>query len=184
MAYSEKDWEIVKAFYEQGLSLAEIVDRKEVKKTGIKVRASISRKAKQEGWIKGKTQHLATEELKANQALDAINAKKKQVLNATELEVHNTLIDERLKDEKLFRTGHKLVATLAIKKLQADKTNVSYLELGQAGKALATAHDKVLGKEPEVVINNANTQQTMIDVSKLPSNIMDMINAKLDAECR
>lgn len=157
MAYSEKDWAVVKAFYEQGLSLAEIVNRKEVKATGIKDRASISRKAKQEGWIKGKIQHLATEEIKINQALEELNAKKQQELNATELAVHNTLVDERLRDEKFFRAGHILVASTAIKKLKNDRENASYLEVSQAGAAIARAHEKVLGKEPNTVINNTNT---------------------------
>lgn len=52
MAFSPKDWAIVQAFFEQGLSLAEIVAREEVQRTGITDRGSISRKSKQEGWIK------------------------------------------------------------------------------------------------------------------------------------
>ena len=173
MAYSEKDWGIVKAFYEQGLSLAEIVDRKEVKATGIQDRASISRKSNKEGWIKGKMQHLATEEIKANQALDDINATKRQVLNATELSVHNTLMDERLRDEKLFRSGNKLIASIVLRKIKKDGDDISYLALSQAGKTFATAQDKILGKEPATVINNSNalTQQTAFVDIQSPEEI-------------
>lgn len=50
MAYSAKEWEVVRAFFESGLSLSEIVARKEV---AIKDRGGISRRARAEGWVKG-----------------------------------------------------------------------------------------------------------------------------------
>jgi len=56
MAYSTKDWDIVKAFYERGLSLAEIVARPEV---NIKSRSQISRKAASEGWKKGLPRYMS-----------------------------------------------------------------------------------------------------------------------------
>ena len=49
MAYTSKQWDIARAFYERGLSLAEIVDREEV---DIKDRGVISKKAKRLGWVK------------------------------------------------------------------------------------------------------------------------------------
>jgi len=91
MAYEKKDWDIVQAFYESGLSLNEIAERKEVK---IKDRGSISRKAKQEGWIKSKMQHLVEKEIQAKQNLSEVEDEK-ATLNATQVNVVKTLVDEK-----------------------------------------------------------------------------------------
>lgn len=93
MAYSVKQWEIVKAFFEEGLSLAEIVERPEVVITD---RSSISKRAKIDGWIKGKNQQLQDDEVQAKQVLAEAD-KKKSTLNSTALVVHETLIFERVK---------------------------------------------------------------------------------------
>ena len=91
MAYSANDWEIVKAFYEEGLSLSEIVDRPEVK---IKDRSSIQKKAAKLGWEKGRISTLLKKEVAAIQTVNEIN-QEKSTLNSTALMVHETLVTEK-----------------------------------------------------------------------------------------
>ena len=91
MAYDKKDWDVVQAFFESGLSLSEITERKEVK---IKDRSSISKKAKQEGWTKAKIQHLVEKEIQAKQSLSEVE-EEKSTLNSTQVDVVKTLVDEK-----------------------------------------------------------------------------------------
>ena len=84
MAYPESDWLIAQAFYEQGLSLGEIVARDAVKLTGIQDRATISRKAARDGWVKGKNATVLKNEVAAHSTLDdALRAK--LTFNATDV---------------------------------------------------------------------------------------------------
>jgi predicted DNA-binding protein YlxM (UPF0122 family) len=73
MAHSERQWAIIRAYYERGLSLAEIVAREEVT---IKSRGSISKRAKIEGWGSDKKKQLVDEEVKAKQLLSGLVAQK------------------------------------------------------------------------------------------------------------
>lgn len=93
MAYTQNQWEVVKAYFEQGLSLSEIVERPEV---AITDRSSISKRAKSEGWIKGKNQPLQQREVQARQAL-ADAAEEKSTFNSTEIAVHETLVAEQVR---------------------------------------------------------------------------------------
>ena len=129
MAYSAQEWEVVKAFYERGLSLAEITNRREV---AIHDRKTISRKANQEGWIKGKKATLVENEIKAHQAVAEI-ATEKATLNATELSVHNTLVSEIEKDRSFFRKGNLIIGQQIIRKVQAGSLTISELKDSSIG---------------------------------------------------
>lgn len=171
MAFSAKDWTIVRAFFEQGLSLAEIVAREEVQRTGITDRGSISRKSKQEGWVKAKNATLATAEVSARAALDDV-AEKKATLNATEREIHNTIVNEQLQAKKFFDGAHMLTAKIAVMKLQADKGNASYQDLNAAANAITKAQEGVLGKQPTIAIQNNNGGNTFDQSGAVVSSAM------------
>ena len=149
MAYSSKEWEVVRAFYERGLSLSEIVARDEVK---IKERGSISRKANQEGWIKGEKATLLQKEIDAKQYISAIS-EQKETFNATEAIIHEKLVDERVKQmEWLNKAALKNVSEA----MKADCTNQN--DFRARADTIVKAKETVFGKgvETAIQINNGN----------------------------
>lgn len=176
MAYSDKDWDAVKALYERGLSLSEIVDRDEVP---IKSRGSISKRAKAEGWEHGKKKQDVSEEVQLKQRVEEIR-KQKETLDPVERSIHDTLVSERLKLETFFRNASVLVAKTVTSKLQKESADASFQDLNAASSALTKAQENVLGKQPETVINNANTMQTAIAIDRSPERVKE-IREMLDA---
>lgn len=156
MAYSEKQWDIVRAFYERGLSLAEIAARHEVE---IKDRSSISKKAKSDGWVKGKNSTLVQDEALAKQKAVEI-AGKKSTLNSTELEVHNTLVAEKIQDDIFFRKASHIISRQIIQKVQTEKLSMMELKVAQDG--IGKGKENIYGRSPEVTINNTNAQQNNV----------------------
>lgn len=152
MAYSDREWETVRAFYERGFSLAEIAARPEV---AIKDRKTISRKANNEGWVKGKKATLVETEVKAKQAVAEI-ATAKATLNATELDIHNTIVSERVKDNQFFRKASLIVAQKAMQKVQTEQC--SMLDLRAAQDLIGKGKENIYGKSPDVAVQiNNNT---------------------------
>lgn len=149
MAYSSKEWEVVRAFYERGLSLSEIVARDEVK---IKERGSISRKANQEGWIKGEKATLLQKEIDAKQYISAIS-EQKETFNATEAIIHEKLVDERVKQmEWLNKAALKNVSEA----MKAECANQN--DFRARADTIVKAKETVFGKgvETAIQINNGN----------------------------
>lgn len=176
VAYSDKDWDAVKALYERGLSLSEIVERDEVP---IKSRGSISKRAKAEGWEHGKKKQAVSEEVELKQRVEEIR-KQKETLGPVERTIHDTLVSERLKLEKFFRSASVLVAKTVTSKLQKEADSATFQDLNAASNALTKAQENVLGKQPDTVINNANTLQTAISIDRSPERVKE-IREMLDA---
>jgi hypothetical protein len=176
MAHTERDWEIAKAYFERGLSLSEIVARDDVV---IKDRSGISKKAKLEGWAKGKIQPLVEKEVLARQALSEV-AVEKSTQNSTERAVHETLVSELVKLQTFFRGANVLVANTVAAKVKEQGKNASFLELSQAAAALGRTQESVLGKGPDTVINNSNAVQTVVSLSP---EVLRRINQELEDEC-
>lgn len=174
MAYSDKDWEEIRIMFEQGRSLGYIASNSRIKDKG-----TISRKAKKEGWEKGKTQPLIDKDVQARQALAEVEAEKSN-LSATELRSHEQAVSERLKLETFFRNASVLVAKTVTSKLQKESADASFQDLNAASSALTKAQENVLGKQPETVINNANTMQTAIAIDRSPERVKE-IREMLDA---
>ena len=153
MAYSPEQWDVVRAFFESGLSLSEIVERTEVK---IKDRSTISKKAKTEGWLKGKIQPLISREIQNKQQLADIEVEK-STLNSTELKIAETLVDERTKHIQFFTHA----AVTNVKQAMDEPCE------GQAGyrmraETILKGRETVLGKTPETAIqinNNGEFRQ-------------------------
>jgi hypothetical protein len=116
MAFPPQQWETVRAYYERGLSLSEIVDRDDVR---IKSRGSISKRAKAEGWIAGGKKQQVAREVLATQELEAVRAQK-ETLGAQERNVHDALVSETLRYQTFFRGANILVANAVAKKVKDD----------------------------------------------------------------
>lgn len=102
MAYSAQEWQLVQAYYEEGYSLGKIVDQPDVK---IKSRQSISRKATEEGWIKGKNETLTKKEIELKLELIGITGQKETLLNETALIVHNDIVDQKVQRLEYLNTA-------------------------------------------------------------------------------
>lgn len=150
MAYSAKDWEIVKAFYERGLSLSEIIEREEVKITD---RSSISKRAKAEGWIKGEKSTLVEKEVSAKQDLIAVNSQK-STLNSTELFINDMLVAERLQFETTSNARMELAAQKAMEMLDVSERAG---DVKAVMDTLKVHREARLGKAPEVAVQINNS---------------------------
>ena len=162
MAYPDSSWEIVKAFYEQGLSLSEIVARPEVQLPASPT-ASPSPKAQQDGWIKGKNARCC--EMKRRPAELWTKRGKKRDFYATENEIHNTLLMERLKTEQFFHNANLTVAKTAVEKLVKERSSISFAEMDAASRVISRSQDSALGKKPDTavtVIASANAQAAVL----------------------
>lgn len=177
MAYSAQDWEIVKAFYERGFSLAEIVARDEVL---VKDRSSISRKAAKEGWIKGEKQHFVEKEIQTKQSVADI-FQKKTTLNSTELLIHDTIVAEKTANLIYFNSSQLRLAAIGMQMVEdkldepvgeGGKGGLTTLELKQVSDVVKTSREGVLGKDPETSINisNTNAMQANLISTTLPDN--------------
>jgi predicted DNA-binding protein YlxM (UPF0122 family) len=151
MAFSKRDWEIVRAYYERGLSLSEIVARDDVVITD---RSSISRKAKAEGWIKNEKSTLLNNEIQAKQMLAEIN-QQKSTLNSTDVAIHDKLVDERLRHIEFFNKSALKNQHLANQKLNA---SLSISELEAHSRLTAKNKETVVGRLPDTAIQINNNQ--------------------------
>lgn len=163
MAYTEKDWGVVRAFYERGLSLAEIVSRPEV---AITDRSSISKKAKSEGWIKNKKSTLVEKEIQLKHDVIEVQ-EEKSTLNSTELSVHNALVEERSRHIQFYDGGQNKLAQVALQKIEQHLTKnedgkpwvsegLSFQDINAAASVLQKSRDGVLGKSPDTLIQISN----------------------------
>jgi len=176
MAYSVEQWSDVRVLFESGLSLAEIVNREGIK---IKSKGSISKRSNAEGWKVNGRKSFITEEVQVKQHLGAI-LEKKEKLSPQERNIHDSIVSEQLQIQKFFRGANMLIANTLAKKLNTDGTNATYQELNQAASTIGRTQESVLGKAPEVVINNTNAVQNKINCS--PEELR-RINQELEDAC-
>ena len=150
----------------RGLSLSEIVARPEVELTGITDRVTISRKAQRDGWIKGKNAVLLRNEAEARRALDEARHEK-EAMNATEKEVHNTLLIERLKTEQFFHNANLTVAKTAVEKLIKERSSISFAEMDAASRVISRSQDSALGKKPDTAVQtNVNVTAPSVGAAR------------------
>lgn len=173
MAYSADQWGKVKAMFELGLALNEIAKETKIDK------GSISRKAKQEGWVKGKMQPTVIKAVQAQQALKEVEAEN-ATLNATERVAFDIAVEKRLMRLEFFDSAHVLVAQVTVNKVKVEGEGASFQDMNAAATTIKTAREGVLGKTPEVVINNTNASQTVIQYT--PEQIRKL-NQDLENAC-
>jgi hypothetical protein len=155
MAYSREDWDVVKAFYERGLSLSEIVAREEVVITD---RSTISKEAKKKGWVKGSKSTTVEKEVTAKQMLSEVRVEK-STYNSTEAEIHADIVNRKLDALEFYATSARLVAKIGLKALTDDRTSVNAkITMDTLEKGL-----KVEGAVPyypnQPTFSNTNAQQ-------------------------
>lgn len=138
------DWEKAKALFEAGKSLSEINAE-----TGID-RATVSKRAKKDGWEKGIYQQLILDGSRVKAEISTLSS---TVLNVVEKE-----IEERTKHIQFFTNA-------AIKNVQESMSLqcVDQSEFKARAETILKGKETVFGKESAMVINNTNAQQNNTD---------------------
>ena len=173
MAYPPAKWERAQALFETGSILADIK-----KVVGID-KAAVSRRAKADGWVKGKNQPLVDKEVQARQALKEVELEKSKK-KSTEVDVVDAAVTKKLHQLQFFETAHILVANTTVQKIRADGTSMSYQDLNAAANVITKAQEGILGKTPDTVINNTNASQTVINPT--PEQLR-AVNQQLEDAC-
>jgi predicted DNA-binding protein YlxM (UPF0122 family) len=157
MAYSDEQWDLVKSYYEANLSLSEIIDRDGVV---IKSKSQISKKAKVDGWIKGKNEQLILENVQLKQK-DIEIKKQKETLKETELSVVNEIVDERTKHLTLFNNAairNQNLANIIIEEKNKKKgeDGLTLYDVESHSRITSRNKETVLGKSPDTAIQINN----------------------------
>ena len=173
MAYSKTEWQVVQAFFENGLSLSEIAARPEVK---IKDKSTISRRSKLEGWSKGKNQPLVEKVVQAKQILAYANDEK-STMNSTEAMVHDVLVEERTKHIQFFTEAAVLNVREAVSKIGEGTTQAEHRMLAET---ILKGKEAVLGKTPDtaIQINNGNAEKSNRPSPERVREIIEMARTK------
>lgn len=142
------DWQKAKALFEAGKSLSDIN-----KDTGID-RATVSKRAKKDGWEKGIYQQLIVDGARVKAEISTLDS---TVLNIVEKE-----IEERTKHLQFFTHA-------AVKNVQ-EAMNMSCEDQSDyklRADTILKGKEAVLGKEASTVINNTNAQQTIAPITSI-----------------
>lgn len=146
MAYTENQWEKAKGYYEAGMSLSQIKD-----KTNI-ARNTISQRAKKEQWEHGKNADYIEAKIK-------VETKKGTILEqsgAIALNIADDIAIDKAKSLLLFQNS-------ALKNQQKANEILEYTEdikdLEAHARLTKTNKETVLGKDPDMIINNTNALQ-------------------------
>jgi hypothetical protein len=89
-------------------------------------------------------------------------------------------IEEELRLRKFFRGANMLVANTVATKVREQGKSASFQDLNSAASALGRTQDSVLGKAPEMVINNSNAVQMVVAHS--PAELR-RLNQELEDAC-
>ena len=156
MAYTDKEWETVKSFYERGLTLKEIASRNDV---AIKSFSQICKKAKLEGWEKEKEKKIFVErEIKTKRDFAEI-IKIKENFSVQEVIVHETLVHEGLANLTYFNKAQKMLSDVSLARIAQtlDENGqpgpeFNMQELALASRVVKDSRDSIIGKAPETAI--------------------------------
>lgn len=152
MARSKEQWELVKDYFELGLTLDDIVKRK-----GVMVsKSQISKKSKLHGWVKGRNAHLLNAEIETKQKLKSIK-KQKRNLSDVQREVFDEIVDERLEFVEFFnksalRNQHLANEILedAINNKSGDDEELTMVDLNTHSMLTGRNKQTVLGKDIDI----------------------------------
>jgi len=140
-----EEWSKAREYFEAGLSLSEIVD-----KTGIS-KSQLSKKSNAEGWLKGNEKKQLIDDAVRVQAAKA-------TLTKQAIDVHNEIVDERLRYLSFFDKAGLIISNAAVSRVQAEP-DMPMADMRHASEIVAKQRDSVLGKAPDnqtnVQINNA-----------------------------
>ena len=147
--YTAKQWEKAREYFEAGLSIREVSA-----KTGIS-KSPIAKKAKDESWSKG------TDKGQLIAEAARVEAQKGQ-LTDTALEVHNELVDERVRHIKFFNAA-------AIQNVREAMTLQCETQQDHRFRAetISKGRETVLGKQSEPSNTTVNVNNQAGSVSKI-----------------
>lgn len=147
MAYTENQWEKAKGYYEAGMSLSQIKD-----KTNI-ARNTISQRAKKEQWEHGKNADYIEAKIK-------VETKKGTILEqsgSVALNIADDIAVDKAKALLLFQNSALRNQQKANEIL--DITD-DIKDLEAHARLTKTNKETVLGKDPDMIINNTNALQS------------------------
>ena len=183
MAIDKDVWLKAKALFEIGKSLTDIAEA-----TGID-KSSISKRAKKEGWDKGKNQQLVIDKVNTVNDLEELNSQIQQLPSQIQQEVVNAEISEQLALIKSIQNLDKGALNLhgiILKKTisKAMSGEMSEQEASRVAQSMGLSVDKVaaragIGKEPQTQVNiqNNNTANAVSD-----ANLEAMVKRVLSSE--
>lgn len=155
MAYSTQEWQVVKAYYERGLSLAEIIARDDV---AIKSRSQICKKAVMDSWDKtGKKKQLIDREVAVRTDLAGIR-NEKETFNTVERNIHNDLVDERTRHIQFFNNA----AITNVKAAMEDECT-GQADYRTRAETILKGKETVIGKIPETAIQVNNNRDVVLN---------------------
>ena len=172
MAYNAKQWETVRAFFERGLSLADIVARDEV---AIKSKSQISKRAAKDGWIKNEKETFLLAEIAAKATLSDIK-RQKETLTSTELIVHNILVIEATERAEWLNTA-------AIRNVQEamDCKCENQNDYKTRADTICKAKESIFGKAPTTAIQVNTGPKTTFDPTKMSESALEeLLNARYE----
>ena len=146
MAYTESQWEKAKAYYEAGMTLSQIKD-----KTNI-ARNTISQRAKREQWEHSKNSEYIEAKIKVESQKGTILEQSGSVA----LNIADDIAFDKAKALSLFQDS-----ALRNQKKANDMLDLTddMKDVESHSRITKTNKETVLGKDPEMVINNANVQE-------------------------
>jgi hypothetical protein len=157
-----EQWQKAKDLFALGKSLSVISGETRIDK------ATISKKSKAEGWIKGEVQHLVADVVRAKVEISNLSSTLQQAVEDD--------IEEKTSHLKWFKKAGMMMAQLAVNAAKAEPTPQN---IKTSSEALAI-NMKVAQAVPyypnQPVINNTNAQQNisneqmLIDLAKLLPN--------------
>jgi hypothetical protein len=115
---------------------------------------------------------IVNAQVQVNQAL---TGQGERILTA----VHNA-VDEQMRYQKFFRGANMLVANTVASKVKEQGKAASFQDLNAAASALGRAQESVLGKAPDMVINNHQAVQVVVAHS--PQELR-RLNQELEDAC-
>ena len=165
MAKSKPDWIKAKAMYEAGKSLRQIEAE-----TGID-NSNISKRAKKEFWERtAEIPKLIADAVSVQERITALDLPQQAVVTADIKNAVEEMEKKRKYQEFLENATHKNLTHMMSKVIpHKDKNGIvidpeaSVSEHVQAQNALNRGAELLIGKNPELVINNTNAQQNNQD---------------------
>jgi hypothetical protein len=172
MAYSDDDWDKIRADFEcSDLSYSDLADKHGVTK------GAISKKAAKDGWVRGKRKQIVSKKVEAIQVIDSIE-KETETLTTYDQIAINQEVDRRLRLASLITSGIEKSQKLANDLLDVAETLGTETEGGFKAALIATDnHSKVTQRNAAVIFGTVPESKGS-DSNKRYCSIVDKLKAK------
>jgi hypothetical protein len=155
MAYDTEEWERIKTYYEAGMALKDIVNRKDVMITN---KSTIVSRAKREDWIFGKNERLLNDAAEANTLIHKVNTLRKEQ-SPVAFQAWDSLLREKINAINYLESA-ALENTKQAMEMACDNQH----EFKARADTINKAKETLIGRSPEtaVQVNNNNNQPQKI----------------------